>query len=195
MISKNEVDGKCQTLSGFDRRAGFRNCRCTRDSKNHLAPKWPLKDVLRSESAPHSPPLRKVPRSPVASTPMDTPVRAQDDRSSVKSGGGIIASRISQPPWRWLASFSALARKAWRPWTLAPLPIWCVSEGREFAGNSRVSPFPESARFKFGEVRLSEVRCAACIPAGIARCNGEFAAFGLEADAPALLRRGASEAL
>ena len=50
-------------------------------------------------------------------------------------------------------------------------------------------------RFKFGDVRAGEVRCAADIKVGIAGRRGAFTAFVLGAGIPALLRKGAPEAL
>ena len=58
-------------------------------------------------------------------------------------------------------------------------------------GLSRVSTYPASARLKFGDGRLLEVRHAAYIPVGIAGNKGMFSAFALEADIPAVLRKGA----
>ena len=57
-----------------------------------------------------------------------------------------------------------------------------------------VSTYPTSARFKFGDGRLGEIRQAADIPAGIAGNAGKITAFVLEAIIPALLRKGALEA-
>ena len=51
------------------------------------------------------------------------------------------------------------------------------------------------ARFKFGGGRLGEVRCAADTKVGMVGRRGALAAFVLKADAPALLRQGAIEAL
>ena len=62
-------------------------------------------------------------------------------------------------------------------------------------GAPRVSTFPPSARFRFGDGRVGEVPHAADIPAGAAGSKGEFVAFGLEADIPAFSRKGALEAL
>ena len=58
----------------------------------------------------------------------------------------------------------------------------------------RVSTQLASARFRSGDGGLGEGRRAADTPVGIAGNKGEFAAFALEADIPALLRKGALEA-
>ena len=59
----------------------------------------------------------------------------------------------------------------------------------------RVSTYPAGARFKFGDGRLGGVRLAADLPLVIAGTKGEFTAFALEADIPALFRKGVLEAL
>ena len=51
------------------------------------------------------------------------------------------------------------------------------------------------ARFKFGDGRVGEVKFAADIEVGAPSSRGTFGAFLLEADNPALLRKGALEAL
>ena len=52
-----------------------------------------------------------------------------------------------------------------------------------------------SARAKFGNGGIGEVRSAADIKVGISGRRGAFAAFALYADIPTLLRGGAREAL
>ena len=60
--------------------------------------------------------------------------------------------------------------------------------GRE--GFPRISTYLACAPFNFGDGRLGEARYAADPPVGIADCRGKFAASVLEADIPALLRKG-----
>ena len=67
-----------------------------------------------------------------------------------------------------------------------------ILEGR---GAPRVSTYHSKARFRFGDGRLGEVRHAADILVGVAADKGKFAAFALDADIPAFLRKGAIEAL
>ena len=62
-----------------------------------------------------------------------------------------------------------------------------ISAQNEFP---QLSTYPGCARFKFGDGRLGEVRCAADNPVGIAGTTGKLTAFATEADIPALLRRG-----
>ena len=52
-------------------------------------------------------------------------------------------------------------------------------------GLPRLSSYPSSARFKFGDGRLGEVGPAAGITAGIAGCMGTLTAGVLEAEIPA----------
>ena len=63
------------------------------------------------------------------------------------------------------------------------------------ARRQRVSTYPSSARFRFGDGCHGEVRHPADSPPGIARHTGKFPAFALDADFPALLRKGAMVAL
>ena len=62
-------------------------------------------------------------------------------------------------------------------------------------GFPRASAYPTQARFKFGDGRTGSVCFAADITAGIAGAKGAFTAFVLGAGIPALLCKGASEAL
>ena len=55
-------------------------------------------------------------------------------------------------------------------------------------GYRKVSPYPSSARLRFGDGRLSEVRQAADISVGIAGSKANFNALVLDTDIPALLR-------
>ena len=62
-------------------------------------------------------------------------------------------------------------------------------------GFPKVMPNPTMARFKFGDGRVGEVKHAADIKVGSAGRKGAFTAFVLDADIPALLRKGVLEAL
>ena len=57
-----------------------------------------------------------------------------------------------------------------------------------------VSPHPASARFRFGNGRLGDVRHTAVATVGNAGNKGDFTAFAPQADMAASLRKGASEA-
>ena len=59
----------------------------------------------------------------------------------------------------------------------------------------KVHLYPSAARFKFGDGRIGEVQYAANISVGIAGRKGTFTAFVMDAEIPALLRKGALEAL
>ena len=61
-------------------------------------------------------------------------------------------------------------------------------------GVRRTEASPAWARFKLGDDRFGELRCAADIPAGIAGITGRLTAVVLEADIAALLRKGGLEA-
>ena len=62
-------------------------------------------------------------------------------------------------------------------------------------GMEKVRLYPSAARFKFGDGRIGEVQYAANITVGIAGRKGTFTAFVMDAEIPALLRKGALEAL
>ena len=74
---------------------------------------------------------------------------------------------------------------------------WLARHNRNLGrrGIPRVATYPSRERFRFGDGRLGEVRYAADIPAGIAGNRGVSTAFVLDADIPALSRRGSMEAL
>ena len=74
---------------------------------------------------------------------------------------------------------------------------WLARRNRLFekCGIQRAPTYPSTARFRFGDGRLGEVRHAVDILAGVAGKKGNFTAFVLEADIPALLRKGAMEKL
>ena len=52
-------------------------------------------------------------------------------------------------------------------------------------GYQEVSTYPSSARFRFGDGRLGDVRRAADIPVGVAGGEGASTAFVLDVDIPA----------
>ena len=62
-------------------------------------------------------------------------------------------------------------------------------------GQPHVSTYLACARFKFDDRRLGEVSFAADTTVGATGCKAAFTAFALDADTPASLRKGASEAL
>ena len=74
---------------------------------------------------------------------------------------------------------------------------WLANHNRflERQGIEKAHLYPADARFKFGDGRIGEVRYAADITVGIAGRKGSFTAFVLDAEIPALLCKGALEAL
>ena len=62
-------------------------------------------------------------------------------------------------------------------------------------GNPRVTTYPSQAGFCLGDGRHGQEHHAADFPVGVAGHRGMFTAFALEADIPALLRKGAMEAI
>ena len=74
---------------------------------------------------------------------------------------------------------------------------WLARHNRilELRGIPGVTAYPSQARFRFGDGRLGEVRHEANVPVGIAGSKNMFTAFVPDEDIPALLRKGAMEAL
>ena len=64
----------------------------------------------------------------------------------------------------------------------------------ERKGYPRVPTYPPSARFRFGDGRLGEVRHATDMSECTTRSKGKFAKFALYAEIPAFSRKGVSEA-
>ena len=62
-------------------------------------------------------------------------------------------------------------------------------------GFAEAAPYTSAAQFKFGDGRIGEVKRAADFKVVNAGCQGAFAKFVLGAEIPALLRKGALEAL
>ena len=97
-------------------------------------------------------------------------------------------------------SFFAPTGTVWLSWILTPQQIWCVSGSWELIicpwGNRGCRGYRRiRARIStFGDGRPGDVRIAAKITRREAGCAGTVAAFVLEADIPALLRKGALEA-
>ena len=60
----------------------------------------------------------------------------------------------------------------------------------ERRGLEKAVPYSSNARFNFGDGRIGDVKHATDIEVGIARCKSTLAAFVLDADIPALLRKG-----
>ena len=90
--------------------------------------------------------------------------------SAVSLDAGAAANLVR---FRWLAHHSRL-------------------QGREEC--RQVSTYPLSARFRFGNGRLGEVRRAADVPVGFAWGQSIFSAFALDSDIRALLRKDVLEA-
>ena len=65
----------------------------------------------------------------------------------------------------------------------------------EQRGYRKVSTCPSPTSFRFGDGRQGEVRRAADTPVGAEGSKGKFTASVLDTDSPALLRKGALEAL
>ena len=156
-----------------------------------------MADAPRSDSAAKRPSFCRASRPLIPFVSMESPANVQADGSSLraderricewsppatlKSDGQCAlmdAGRVAGSETGAAANLARVRRLGHRNE---------ISEGKGFP---RVTTYPASARFKFGDGRLGEVRCAADTPAGIAGSRCECAGFALEADIPGPLRRG-----
>ena len=191
-----------QERNGLNRRTGERNRCYGCGSEFHLLPKCPRRpDFTKPDSSAQSLP-NYAPRSSFSSIAMDPapvtsdesppvalPAENRNEQSfstSLDSGCQLVCMRNDSVVvldtgatanlvcFRWLSHHNALL---------------------EQRGLPRVSTYPAQARFKFGDGRTGDVCFAADITVGIAGTKGTFTAFVLDADIPALLCKGALEAL
>ena len=96
---------------------------------------------------------------------------ASPSESAVALGAGATADLVCR---KWLANHNAIL-------------------GKQVLGTA--VPYPSSARYKFGDGRIGEVEHESDIEVGNAGRRGAFTAFALDAEIPALLRKGALGAL
>ena len=172
-MGKDKAQGDGQTLNGFNRRTGVGNRCYTSNSEYHLAPKCPLRDVPRSESAQSN-----------STIFMETPVNAQSANQSAEDGKGpaceqsyrATLDRGSQFLFVEEASVAVLHTGA-----AANLACFRRLARRnrilDRKGPLRVSTCPACARIKFGIGRAGEVRRAADVPVGNAGKLGKFTAL------------------
>ena len=188
-------------LNVFNRRTGRRHRRYTCESEYHLAPICPWRDVPRREIVSASSGNSKARRPPYSTIPMETPVAARMADQSVNEKVAKVSS-----PFRTPKKISGLSVNAGSGSFVdlnagdtahSVCSSWRGRQNRivRRKGFPRVSTHPATARFRFGTRILAVVGRAANIPVGIAGDQREFAAFALEADIPALLCKGASDAL
>ena len=196
------MQGGGQTLNGFNRKTVLRNRCYRRNSEYHLAPRCPWRDTLRRGGGSFSQERDRSQRPPYFSTSSDTPVVAQKagsvgeseagsereqsfvgaadagDVSMVSRGDSVVALDTGATAKllcsSWLARHSRILERRWSP---------------------RVTTCPSQTRFRFGDGRLGVVRHAADIPLGIVGNEGALTASALDGYSPALLRKGAMEAL
>lgn len=107
----------------------------------------------------------------------------------------------SRTPWIWGANSFAWESTLWSPWKLAPRPnlvrvrrLGNLNQVSEKHGPPQLSAYPARTRLEFGGGRHGEARFTADLP-GSAGCRGELAASVTDAGIPAILRKGAVEAL
>ena len=105
---------------------------------------------------------------------------------AIDLGGELVVSRASSVGLLDAGATANLVRRAW---------LANHNQVLERLGMEKVHLYPSAARFKFGDGRIGEVQYAANISVGIAGCKGAFTAFVMDAEVPALLRKGALEAL
>ena len=140
-----------------------------------MAPKCPLKDVPGGKSTHSFPSPREVPGPPHPSIRTESPISAHDDESALNAEGTSNCEKSSSATldmggqWPCMGAESSVALKTGAAAKLAR--FWRLAYRNKLLekhGLSRVSTYPTCARFKFGDGRLGEVRCAADIPARLA---------------------------
>ena len=171
--SKNRAEGNRAALSVLDVEEWVQFCASASTTREPC--EWPLSifplGALSSNLDGDGETARKYEHS--SSTTLEVGGRfvCMRDDSVAVSGAGATASAACV---KWLEHHNSRLRQL---------------------GILKVSTYPTTARFKFGDGRVREVRYAADIKIGFAGRGGAFRAFALEPDIRALLREGASEAL
>ena len=127
---------------------------------------------------------------------------AQNDGPFADGGTSVIATNPFLPPWIWGAHFLCVSLDS-----VGVLYSGAAGSHVRFGrrgnhnvlfgkqGSPKISAYPARARSKFGDGRFGKVHRAADITVGIEGRRGTHTAFALGADAPALLRKGAAEAM
>ena len=114
------------------------------------------------------------------------PIQQNSFSTTFDLGGVFVAPKASSVVALDTGATANLVRRAW---------LANHNQFLERMGMEKAHLYPSAARFKFGDGRIGEVQYAANITIGIAGCKGTFTAFVMDAGIPALLRRGALEAL
>ena len=197
-----KVNGGAQTLNGLYRETGLRNRRYRCDSGYHLAPGCPRCDTPRGDGSLSPQERDRAHRSSYSSISTETLAPAQ---KAGHIGGGetgstrdqSFAAPIDMGDLFLVSQADSVAVLDTGATANLVRASWLARHNRivEGYGIPRAPTYPSTARFVIGDGRLGEVSHAADIPGGIAGNKGKCAAFALDADIPALLRKGAMEAL
>ena len=165
-------------------------------AENLLAPNCPRMDTPRGDRSPTPQERDKARRPAYSSIAMDALAPAQKVEHQNSEGarseceqsfsatvdvGGLFL--VSQEDSVAMLDTAATANMACFRW------LEHHNRLPEEHGFQKVSTFPSTARFRSWGGRLREVRRAADIPAGVVGNRGKFAAFVLDADVPAFLRK------
>ena len=194
--------GGGQTLNGFNRRAGVRNRRLTRNSTYHFAPSCHPTGKSGKGSVLSPVAGNRPLRPPYSTISTESPVRLQNDGSfanrenvgkceqsfsaTLGLGGRILCMGEDGMVVLETGSAANPARFRWLGYRNSQL-------GKQ--GLPRAPACPACVCFEFGDGRLGQVRRGADVTFGTAGRRGTHTAFALEADIPALLREGALGAL
>ena len=198
----NIAKGDGQVMNDFDRRAGARNRCYACGSEYYLAPWRPQRRQWRPDIAPSSLQANIAPRPFLSLVPMDSSGSVSTEGTKKpKEGNGKREKSLPTTLEAFMQLICTKEDSVAILDTVATANLVCfrwLNRHNSMLGKMglpRVSPYPAQARFKFGDGRMGVARFAVDITADRAGAKGDFTAFVLDADIPALLRRGASEAL
>ena len=123
---------------------------------------------------------------PKLEPPEHASVNEHSFSTAIDLGGEFVVSRASSAVVLDTGAAANLVSRAW---------VGKRSLFLERLGAESVRLYPSAARFKFGDGRIGEVQFAANISVNSAGRRGAFATFVMDAEIPALLRKGARETL
>ena len=176
--------------------------KCESEYPLDVHPACPSRDVSESELGSVSPEQGEAPRPSISVISMATPVSTKK-ANHLRSAGNLSDHEQSFATTSDVDGFFLVADSdstmVLGTGATANLVCFCWLRPRnrilQRRGSQKVSTYPSSARFRFGNGRLGEVRRPADISAGIPVRKGEITVFVLDADIPTLLRKGALEVL
>ena len=184
LARKEESDGKTgriegksdvRALNGFKRRTGERNWCFTCNSESNFAPNCPSQGTLGEGSAPPTPFWNKPPRPPCCSIAMESPISLRNDGFPEKKDTAGIREQSLYTTLDLDGQFLCMRENSVVALdSVAAANLLCfgrlgghnLRKGKQ--GLLRISTYSASARAKFGDAHLGEVRLFAGFTFGIA---------------------------